>query len=263
MWWEEFLVVAILGPEQLPIILKVDSNPLKFHALSQLGHPVVFIELIETQMEQVLRSAGDFISHYFPLEERFAFFMTQPLQSEYPIPEDAYWIRSCVWDPSTTRIDDIFGAESFLFNIGNISGIQNILTDYHLLQSYRKFSQRILGNEGHWEFKVERGDPNGKFGGTIKLFPVPKGSFPVVVEYLPSVNTFRSPQAREATYRAFLAQMKIALGYARRKLQGVPGPEGGAITLDGGDLVTEGKDEYEKVLEFAISVGEPLGIYVY
>ena len=76
-------------------------------------------------------------------------------------------------------LDDIFGAESFLFNIGNISGVQNILTDYHLLQSYRKFSQRILGNEGTWEFKVERGEANsnagvGKnYGGTIKLFPVP------------------------------------------------------------------------------------------
>lgn len=158
---------------------------------------------------------------------------------------------------------------SIVGNIGNISGVQNILTDFHLLQHYRKFSQRILGNEGHWEFKVERGvaeSDNGignNYGGTIKLFPVPKGSFPVVVEYIPSVNTFRSPQAQEAVYRAFLAQMKIALGHARRKLQGIPGPDGGQITLDGGDLVTEGREEYEKAVEFAISVGEPLGFYVY
>lgn len=261
--------MAILGPDQLPIILKVDSNPLKFHALSQLGHPAVLIELMESQMEQVLRSTGNFISHYFPLEERYAFFMTQPLQSEYPIPSDAYWIRDVKWDPSTTRIDDIFGAESFLFNIGNISGIQNILTDYHLLQSYRKFSQRILGNEGHWEFKVERGDQDGNngvgtnYGGTIKLFPVPKGSFPVVVEYLPSVNSFRSPQAQQIIYRAFLAEMKIALGHARRKLQGIPGPDGGQINLDGSDLVNEGREEMKEIIEYAISLAQPLGIFLY
>ncbi len=260
--------MPILGPEQLPVILKIDSNPLKFHALSQLGHPVVHVELMESQMEQVLRSTGNFISHYFPLEERFAFFMTQPLQAEYPIPEDAYWIRNVSWDPSTTRIDDIFGAESFLFNIGNISGVQNILTDYHLLQSYRKFSQRILGNEGSWDFKVERGDSNSSngvgtnYGGTIKLFPVPKGSFPVVVQYLPSVTNLKSPQAQETIYRAFLAKMKMALGHARRKLQGIPGPDGGSITLDGGDLVGEGKEEYKEVVEFALSVGEPLGFFV-
>jgi hypothetical protein len=254
--------MAILSRQQLPIILKVDSNPLKFHALSQLGHPVVNVELVESQMEQVLRSTGDFIAHYFPLEERFAFFMTQPLQSEYPIPDDAYWIRKVSWDPSTTRIDDIFGAESYLFNIGNISGIQNMLTDYHLLQAYRKFSARILGTEGGWEFKVQRGEVNGKFGGTIKLYPVPKGSFPVVVEYLPSVEEFRSPQAREVTYRAFLAQMKTSLGHARRKLGSIPGPDGGSIQLDGGDLVREGTEEYEKIIELAINLGEPLPIIV-
>lgn len=241
--------MAIIGPEQLPLVLKVDSNPLKFHAISQLGHPVVLVELMESQMEQVLRSTGDFMATYFPLEERYAFFMTQPLQAEYPIPDDAYWIREVSWDPATTRIDDIFGAESFLFNIGNISGIQNILTDFHLLQHYRKFSQRILSTEGQWEFKVETG--------TIRLFPVPRGSFPVIVVYIPVPTAFKSPQAREATYRAFLSQMKIALGHARRKFKGIPGPEG-SVDFDGEALVSEGREEYAEAEKFAISIGEPL-----
>lgn len=107
--------MAIISPHQLPLVLKVDSNPLKFHVLSQLGHPVVLVELAETQLEQVLRSTGDFIARYFPIESRYAFFNTIPLQAEYPVPEDAYWIRSVAWDPATTRIDEIFGAESFLF----------------------------------------------------------------------------------------------------------------------------------------------------
>jgi len=247
--------MAILGPAQLPVVLKVDSNPLKFHAISQLGHPVINVELMEPQMEQVLRSTGDWIAQYFPLEERYAFFMTQPLQAEYPLPTEAYWIRKVSWDPAISRIDNIFGAESFLFNIGNISGIQNLLTDYHLLQAYRKFSQRILSNEGQWEFKVE--------ANTIRLFPVPKGSFPVVVEYLPSVNEFKSPQAREVTYRAFLAQMKIALGHSRRKFGGIPGPDGSTINFDGSDLVNEGREEYAKAVEDAILLGEPLGPFVW
>jgi hypothetical protein len=255
--------MAIMGPADLPIVLKVDSNPLKQHVMNQLGHPVVQVELVEQQMEQVLRSTGDFVAHYFPLEERLAYFMTQPLQAEYPIPDDAYWIRNVVWDPTTTRIDDIFGAESFLFNIGNISGMQNMLLDYHLLQAYRKFSQRILGNEGQWEFKVQRGQYNGKFGGTIRLFPVPKGSFPVVVEYLPSTTEFRSPQARELTYRAVLARMKEALGHARRKFSGIPGPDGGSIQTDGQALVTEGQAEYKEIVQFALTLGEPLPIIVW
>jgi hypothetical protein len=148
--------MAIIGPEQLPVVLQVPSDPIKFEALSTLGHPVVLVELIEPQMEQILRTTGDFIAQYFPREEKYAFFMTEPLRTTYPLPEDAYWVRDVKWDPVTTRIDDIFGAESFLFNIGNITGIQNVLTDYHLLQAYRKFSQKVLGTEGQWWWRNVR-----------------------------------------------------------------------------------------------------------
>lgn len=247
--------MAIRSKSQLPVVLKVNSEPLKLHVLSQLGHPNVLVELHETQFEQILRSSGDFISRYFPLEEKYAYFYTTPLQAEYTIPEDAYWIREVGWDPSTTRIDDLFGAESFLFNIGNISGIQNMLTDYHLLQAYRKFSQRILGTEGQWEFKVSTN--------TIRLFPIPKGTFPVVIKYIPIVESFNSPQAREVTYRAILAQLKQALGYARRHIGSVPSPDGGQVALDGDQLIAEGKEEYEAAVQEAMKQGEPLRPYLW
>jgi len=252
--------MAIIGPSQLPVVLKVDSNPLKFHVLSQLGHPVVMVELAETQMEQVLRSTGDFIARYFPIEERYAFFNTIPLQAEYPVPEDCYWIRTVSWDPATTRIDEIFGAESFLFNIGNISGIQNILTDYHLLLAYRKFSQKILGTEGQWEYVKSSGELGGD---TIRLFPVPKSTYPVILEYVPSVEEFKSPQAREMVYRAVLAQMKMALGSARRKFSGIPSPDGGTITFDGESMYKEGQEEYKEIVEFCVNHGEPMGVYLW
>lgn len=252
--------MAITTTNELPLILRADSNPLKFHVLSQLGHPTVLVELAETQLEQVLRSTGDFVTRYFPLEERFAYFNTIPLQGEYPVPEDAYWVRSVSWDPATTRIDEIFGAEAFLFNIGNISGIQNILTDYHLLLAFRKFSQRILGTEGQWHYTKTTGVPGGD---TIRLFPTPKSTFPVVIEYLPTVTEYRSPQARELTYRAALAQMKIALGNARRKFGGIPSPDGSTITFDGEALVREGIEEYDKIVEFAVNQGEPLSVFLW
>lgn len=107
--------MAIIGPSQLPIVFRADSTDLKFHILSQLGHPNVLVELTEPQLEQILRSTADFISRYWPLQEKYAFFMTTPLRGEYDIPSDAYWIREVSWNPTTTRIDEIFGAESFLF----------------------------------------------------------------------------------------------------------------------------------------------------
>jgi hypothetical protein len=109
--------MAIIGPNDLPHVLKADSNPLKLRMLHHFGHPNVRVELTEPQMEEMLRVTGDFICQYFPLEERYAYFYTQPLVEEYDLPADAYWIREVAWDPVMNRIQDIFGAEMFLFCI--------------------------------------------------------------------------------------------------------------------------------------------------
>ena len=153
-------------------------------------------------------------------------------------------------------------------NIGNISGIQNMLLDYHLLQAYRKFSQKVLGTEGHWEVINEgdstvEGDSLSAKDQLIRLYPTPKGAFPVVVLYIPVVNHFRSPQARQVTYDMMLAEAKISVGSARRKIAGIPTPDGGSITYDGAELVQEGEKMKDEIIEKAISLGEPLPIHMW
>ena len=39
--------MAILGPSNLPVVLKVASEQMKMHAMSQLGYPVVGVEITE------------------------------------------------------------------------------------------------------------------------------------------------------------------------------------------------------------------------
>lgn len=153
-------------------------------------------------------------------------------------------------------------------NIGNISGIQNILTDYHLLQAYRKFSQKVLGTEGHWEVINEgnsnaQGDQLSSKDQLIRLYPTPKGAFPVVVLYIPVVNHFRSPQARMIAYDMMLAEAKISVGSARRKINGMPTPDGGSISYDGGDLISEGEKMKEEIIKRAYELGEPLMVHTW
>lgn len=107
--------MAIIAPADLPSVLKLRSEPMKKYVLTQLGHPVVEVEITEDQWETIWKVAGDFIAGYFPKEQKLGMFYTTPLQSTYPLPHDAYWIQQVNWDPVTTRIDDVFGAESFLF----------------------------------------------------------------------------------------------------------------------------------------------------
>ncbi len=260
--------MAIVGPNDLPSVLKLRSEPMKKYVLTKLGHPHVEVEISEDQFEVIWRVAGDFIAGYFPREQKLGVFWTSPLQSTYPLPKDAYWIQDVAWDPLTTKSSDIFGAESYLFNVSNIIGTQNMLTDYHLLQSYRKFSQKILGTEGHWEVINEGnsqvdGDSLSAKDQLIRLYPTPKGSFPVLVLYVPTVQHFRSPQARELCYDLMLAEAKMIVGSIRRKVSGMPTPDGGSLSLDGAELVQEGQKAKDEIINKAIALGEPLGVHVY
>ena len=154
------------------------------------------------------------------------------------------------------RTEDFY-RNTFVANVGNVTGIQNILTDYHLLQAYRKFSQRVLGTEGQWELKGDN---------QIRLFPTPRGSFPVVLEYYPHVYRFDGPTGpteREITKRALVAEAKIILGNARSKFGNIPAPDGSSLNLNGEAMRTEGQAEKEKALQDAILLSDPLGIHLW
>jgi hypothetical protein len=50
------------------------------------------------------------------------------------------------------------------------------------------------------------------------------------------------------------------VGSARRKIAGIPMPDGGSLALDGEALASEGKEEKAALIEKAIHLGEPLPI---
>jgi len=140
--------MAIIGPADLPVVLKLGTESIKKYVLTKLGHPVVDVELTEDQLETAIRTSGDWIAGYFPREQRLAVFNTTPLQSTYPLPNDAYWVQEVTWDPVTTRIDDIFGAESFLFCV---SKKLKILAKDGSLQSVGDWQR-------HWKAKTPYGN---------------------------------------------------------------------------------------------------------
>ena len=87
--------------------------------------------------------------------------------------------------------------------------------------------------------------------------------FPVIVKYIPTVNHWHSPEAREITKRMMLAEAKIMLGNARSKFQGLPGPDGGQITMNGNEMRTEGQEEKKQALEDALLLTQPLPIILW
>jgi hypothetical protein len=146
--------MAILAPADLPAVMKMRSEPMKKYVLSKMGYPQVEVEITEDVWETIWRVAGDFIAGYFPREQKLAMFYTEPLRSTYPFPEDAYWIQSVSWDPVTTRIDDVFGAESFLFCLS---------PEFQILDKFGK-----LQPLGDWKKQWKAKSPYGDSTMTIK-----------------------------------------------------------------------------------------------
>ncbi len=233
------------------------NDQLKFHILSMLGHPVVNVEITEGQMEGIIRSTHDFVATYFPLEERYAFFNTTPLESQYTIPSDAAWVTEVIWHPGTSSISNIFSIDYIMFNAANITGYQSLVSDFEMIREYQKFANRVLGLEGKWEYLPG----NESSEDLIHLYPNPKGSFPVIVRYAPHVTGYKSPQAKEIAYRVMVARAKEMVGMARRKISSMPGPDGGQIGMDGDAMVQEGKAEYEQCIKDALALSEPLRPY--
>jgi hypothetical protein len=156
--------MAIMGPADLPSIMKVRSEPMKKYVLSKLGYPTVDVELKEDQWETVWRVAGDFIAQYFPREQKLGVFWTQPLKSTYPLPKDAYWVQQVNWDPVTTRIDDVFGAESFLFCLA---------PNFHILDKDGKLQP--LGEwKAEWKAKTPYGNRKLKIVNRVVDRDLPK-----------------------------------------------------------------------------------------
>jgi hypothetical protein len=60
-----------------------------------------------------------------------------------------------------------------------------------------------------------------------------------------------------------LAEARIAVGSARRKVAGMPTPDGGTINYDGSDLVQEGQKDKDEIIEMAIKLGEPIGLWLW
>lgn len=251
--------MAIIGPADMPVVLRTSTGQndhMKHYALSQLGYPNVAVEIQEPQLEAAIRVTGDFISGYFPKEQRLAVFYTSPMQPTYALPQDAYWIQEISWTPNLSSVDLIFSAESYLYSIASATGVQQLVFDFYLLQAYRRNTSHFLSTLGMWEVINETVD-GGPGEQKIRLYPTPKGTFPVVVVYMPVVTAFRSPQAKMIAYEMLVAEVKGMVGRARRKIGNVPSSSGGTIGYDGDALVQESTKEKDEIIKKALQLGEP------
>jgi hypothetical protein len=229
-----------------------------------LGAPVIGLELDEQQVNNSIDFALQVIEDYAPMEYfQYYTFMTTPGQSVYEMPNEIGYIRTVSYRETAQyafSASDLGGVIPLEYMgagaYGSVAGginpqtpVWGKLNEWVLYKQYEDMYNRTSGLQGGWEW----------LGGyqTIKIYPTPYRTYPVIVRYLQKKHDFA--QVTQAMQEGALAFAKIILGRIRSKISNPPGPNGG-VQLDGQQILQEGlqekKDWEERLL---VRFGDLLG----
>lgn len=220
---------------------------IKEYVLTMLGAPVLPLELDDQQLENCIDFALQIFEDYAPMEYfQYYSFYTTPGQSVYNMPPDVGFIRDVSYKETANyafSASDLggvipleyMGAGAYGSIAGGINPQQPVwgkMGDWVMYKQYEDMYNRISGQQGGWEW----------LGGynTIKIYPIPYRTYPIVVRYLQRKPDFA--QVTQAMQEGALAFAKIVLGRIRSRIQNPPGPNGG-VQLDGQQILQEGLDE--------------------
>lgn len=228
---------------------------IKDYVLSQLGAPVIDVELDEQQLDIAINKTLKMMEYYCPRDFfKYYTFATTPGKSIYAMPPDVGYVRTVSYK---TMPDNQFLASDltgsipieYFFPGGAYSTIQGGMIDpiqpiwgnagsWALYSGYTRLFNRLSSGIGGWEFI-------GGYG-HIKLYPIPLRTSYVSVHYVQKCMDWEDSMF--LMFDGALALSQMALGMIRKKYQGSFGPSGG-FSLDGESLYQTGKEGYEKFKE--------------
>jgi len=226
----------------------------------KLGYPMVRVELHNTQIEQHIDEAKDLFLKWASGNATVDQFFTLPISAnctEYDLPggvTDVITVQSSGMGGG--GINTLFSTSNVMYNSGMLSFIHNIggysMVDYHLALDHMETIQRYIPDKYNWWFN--------KSSNTLNIRPTPtewemllircfmlKGTDENTIEVTDEHYDiiYDNEFVREYT----LACSKETLGLIRRKFSNFGSIGNTGISLDGDSLISEGKQEKEKLLE--------------
>jgi hypothetical protein len=245
---------------RVPMIGQQYREQWKEWILMRLGHPVVKVEVTNKMLDLAIDEAVRRFSPWIAGGEKIGIFDTTIGVGSYDlatlIPEYQY-VREVFYSPNyTDNYITSYASENmstdFQFGGGTAinyyHGMAASMTDYALINMYTEMYRRLTGREGGWELK----------GSLLLLSPTPKINavkFAVVYQSMLLDSDIR----RDEWLKDWaLTEVKLALGAVRRKYQGIPGPRGDTITMDGEALMTEAREDQVQLRERLNEFRDPL-----
>lgn len=240
----------------------VDYTPIFDYVRSQLGYPIVPVELTNEQLTGCLTEAVTEYNRWRNHSENLVY------TTLYGNSVDGYEVPEVVGPPD--NITDIIFRPKFPFGYYNADpdlanslymqymfqkwgrpGQSGFLSDYALALSTEKDMNLILGTEVRWQIINRR----------IHISPKPNNAINIGIKYK-SALSIDEIMIDNMVKRYTLAKAKILLGNIRSTFGGtIPGGTEN-IQLNGSDLIAQGKEELNEVKQDMIHQAEPLELLI-
>ena len=231
----------------------------------RLGHPMVRVELHESQIEDACNKAKDeFLkwAHGNATEDVSITLELSSGVSDYVLPAGITEIVKIKdFGIGAGGINTLFSTENILYNFGVYSFLDNPITgysmvDYHLALEFMDLLDRYIPDRFNWRYNKSKN--------MLKLKPTPifdpeARQYILLFTYMYTGADEDSTELSDDVFDAIwnevwvqdysLACAKETLGYIRRKFANFSSIGNTGISLDGDSLISEAQQEKEKLEE--------------
>lgn len=235
----------------------MDAEELKQYVLRRLGAPMWKVELSADHLEDAVEQARRWFSAKKGVKES----MTMPFYPgvpDYQLPDNVNLVLDVVFPTNPMDLSIVFSPyllqdEKVPYDVFAAPQSAGLYSTYTQTLQYVESAKRILNSEPDWRQE----------GRVLYLFPVPRNSGNVIVDY--KTHDFTIEQLSERDHdlvkRYALALAKKDLARIRSKYTEFPGAQG-MTQLDSARLFQEADQEMEQLEKEIAASGYPMGFLV-
>lgn len=245
---------------------------LRSYVRSELGKPIVEVELENTQIDDAISDAINLINAYVPCY-RWGAFPSGDLTSLYKFTDDADLAAA---QPTLTLIRglqaivDIQGVRDSVFTNAKIDvfdplvyiaggaastgGLASYMQAVELLEEARRLFGSEVEWQGQWIYDESLSSRVYHLYIDTSITNRLRYGYKAIISLTPDDNVatglaYVHPEFVHWVKKYVLAKCRAILGRGLRKFQGIPSTEGVDMQLDGSELVQEGQTEADMLEE--------------
>jgi len=216
------------------------------YALARLGFPIVDVEAQRTQLDVLWERVLDEYNKYLPVQKMDCLNTVSSSIHEYNFRTLERPYGRGLQDVAIVSKQQFFAPISGVFALGIPHPISHLSPDqYDIALRYIGAAKKVYSSDMDWEWE----EP------VLWLFAPTGygGPFSVAYTYLQDCSSPSDMPAEDWGWVKdyFLAMLKCAVGEARGKFGGIPGPA--AQTLRGGAMISEAREEMKSLEQEILS----------